>query len=127
VQTPLYDALFFEYFLVAFVTPLVPILRFLGGNCGFDLLHCTASKRFAKEVYDWPTQDLTHVCSILLSNQSIHHLDHRSIVNAVNDTNKYQIAIFMMHLVDYYFEGEIGGQYNYLPIVNPLNGSSRYK
>jgi hypothetical protein len=128
IQAPLFDALFFEWFVFAFIVPLLPAMHILGVDWGFDEMFCTAASEFVAKVggpeYPHTIYERHHVCGAIISNLTIHHRNLGEIGSVIGHEAKMNLNFGLMKILHKFF-----GSFAYHGLnthVDPFNPGSTY-
>jgi len=131
LQVPLFDASFFEWFVMAFIMPLLPSLHILGVDWGFDEMFCpTAQEFFLRTGHlrygegQFHREYKQHVCAAVISNLAVHHHNGAEIAKEIGTTVKVYLNFGLMKIVHRCF-GELA-QHGLQHRLDPLNFDTHY-
>ncbi len=123
IQAPIFETSFLEYFIMAFILPILPAMVVLGGDWGIDEMFCAAGKEFMrhekKGIHEHP------ICAVVLDNMSVNHRNRGEIANTVGLEIKRHLNFGLMKIVH-----ENLGQFcqnGLLYFNDPFNVGTHYK
>lgn len=87
-QVPMFDSIFFEWFVKRVLLYTKPYAISLGVDWGHDRSWCNAAKMYGREVMHWPAYDTP--CALLVGSKPVHHLNTKSISIKRKDPGKFR-------------------------------------
>lgn len=126
IQVPMFDSKFLQWYLLAFVTPMLELVHILGADWGFDELFCPSAREYIIHGKD-PTNYLYHqpACTVAISNISIHHKNMNEIGITIGHHIKLELNYCLMRIVRRLFPSY--AQNGLLSHTNPFNPGTTFQ
>lgn len=127
IQIPIFEASFLEYFIMAFILPLLPAMVVSGGDWGIDEMFCAAGREFIRHekngLHDQP------ICAVVLNDMSVKHHNRGEIGNTIGWDVRWDLNDAFRKIVQKTF-GEFcqsGGLYSNDPLIVRNHHKKVYK
>eukprot|EP01039_Chlorochromonas_danica_P005858 gene5858-6451_t len=104
LQAAMFHARFLEWFILAFIVPLLTTMYILGSDWGIDELYCTAARQYLATAVSHNATLTDPICAVIVGNMDVHHIDEKLIKRAMggNDIHLH-LNYAHMGIVRYYF------------------------
>jgi hypothetical protein len=131
IQAPLMDAMFLEWYIMAFIVPLSPALHILGVDWGYDEMFCTAAAEFMNRIgvkgkHQVKPYNKFNTCAAIISDMSINHRNLGEIGSVFGKDTKLRLNFGLMKIVHQFFKSFAHNGLQ--PQMDPLhvNGTVEY-
>jgi hypothetical protein len=100
LQAGYFEAGFLEWFILAFIAPLLSPMHILGSDWGIDEIYCNAAKQYKAITTSHDAATRHPICAVVIDNLAVHHRNRRSIKDTMGGKGVHlQLNCGLMRIV----------------------------